>query len=346
MRRGLSVAVAACVAVGALSGASLTASAVGYGPEPGIDTGCATPVDLRTGMCTAELTLPGTGGGPRGPGADSRADGSSRTPAKAEPSTERPTKDGDGRPACVRTDGAKPRPVPCTSEHGIWQADAECYASATPSDPQPPQSSAVWDHFDENFGVGQEQGAVYDCYYPETGQTALIYLFDPPTSVQAPPTPGEVAREALAKLDLRAIEIGMAPHPPASAVVGVPVWLWVDQPSDETFGPASASATVRGVTVTVTARVTDVVWDLGDGTTLSCDAGTAYQSRFGATESPDCGHVFLRESGSRPGGAYTVTATSTWTVEWAGAGQTGTIAMDPLVAQTQVIVAEGQVLVS
>jgi hypothetical protein len=343
MRRPLSRLLVASLAAAGLFVLHSAAPAVSLGSVLGTDGDCKTAVDQFTGTCTADVTVPGRGSrtGHQDSHETSRSAGAQGSEDKS-----RSANADDGEPACVRTDGAKPRPVPCTSAHGIWQADAECYASATPSDPQPPQSSAVWQHFDENFGVGEEQGKVYDCYYPSTGQTALIYLFDPPTAAQAPPTPGEVAREALAKLDLRAIEIGMAPQPPATAVVGVPVWLWVDQPSETTFGPASASATVRGVTVTVTAKVTDVVWDLDDGTTLSCDAGTAYRAEFGATSSPDCGHIFLRESGTRPGGGYTVTATSTWTVEWAGAGQTGTIAMDPLVAQTQVIVAEGQVLVS
>jgi len=344
MRRALRAILSGSLAVAWLTGTCL-ATAADLKPGPNVGADCSTALDQFTGTCTGEVVVPGAAGTPgrQSPHGDGGATGE---PLDPHDGPIRPAAGDEGTPACVRTDGVKPRPVPCTSERGIWQADAECYASATPSDPQPPRSSAVWEHFDENFGVGQEQGQVYDCYYPSTGQTALIYLFDPPTAAQAPPTPGEVAREALAKLDLRAVEIGMAPQPPATAVVGVPVWLWVDQPSEETFGPASASATVRGVTVTVTAKVTDVVWDLDDGTTLSCDAGTAYHAEFGASESPDCGHVFLRESGSRPGGAYTVTATSTWAVEWAGAGQTGTIAMDPLVAQTQVIVAEGQVLVS
>ena len=198
MHRALSLAVASCLALGALSVLSSTTSAIGREPGPGIDTGCATPVDLRTGTCTAELTLPGAGDRSGAHGSDRHGEDPASIPADVETSTDS-SDDDDGKPACVRTDGNKPRAVPCASTHGIWQADAECYASATPSDPQPPQSSAVWQHFDENFGVGEEQGTVYDCYYPSTGQTALIYLFDPPSAAQAPPTPGEVARESAGK---------------------------------------------------------------------------------------------------------------------------------------------------
>jgi hypothetical protein len=345
MRRALRTFLSAILAAAGLLGATTPASAIVPEPSPSVGAQCDTAVDQFTGTCTGEVTVSGAGGNPGGRSSGDEG-GATGKPASDEAEAGRSSANDDGRPACVRTDGGKPRPVPCTTARGIWQADAECYASATPSDPQPPPSSAVWEHFDEDFGVGQDQGAVYNCYYPETGETYLIYLFDPPTAAEAPPTPGEVARQAVAKLDLRAIEIGMAPQPPATAVVGLPVWLWVAAPSDETFGPATATATERGVTVTVTARVTDIVWDLGDGTTVSCDAGTAYQAKFGAAESPDCGHTFLRESGGQPGGAYTVTARSAWTVEWAGAGQTGTITLDPLVAQTQVTVAEGQVLVS
>lgn len=297
--------------------------------------------DRRTGECTAYLTVPGGQGSASG--ATGNSGSSNRSSGNNTPG-DRParddTQDDEGRPACVNNDV----PVPCTSDDGYWRNELGCYVSPAPIDPQPGGDRTGRDALTgEELG---DEGAYYDCFAPDGGGAGMVWLDEPPAQAPPPPTPGEVARQAVARMNLAAIEIGIAPQPPAAAVVGVPVWLWVSDPDTTTFGPTTASATVRGVTVTVTARVDQVRWGLGDGTTISCGVGTPYSPAYGGEPSPDCGHTFTRESGSEPGSAYTVTATTTWIVEWAGAGQTGTITMDPLVSQMQIVVAEGQVLVS
>ncbi|RPF21472.1 hypothetical protein EDD34_2101 [Myceligenerans xiligouense] len=343
MRRVVTRGLPAALALAGLLGLPLAATASTPTDPPGVEVGgdCQWH-SPRSGLCNVHVSVPG------GSGTDNVADGSdsgsnsTSTGSSSDASDDdRPPRQNDeGRPACVNDDV----PIPCTSDDGYWRNDLGCYVSPTPMDPQPGGDRSGRDPFTgEDLG---DEGAYYECFAPDGGGAGTVWLDEPPAQAPPPPTPGEVARQAVAQMNLAAIRIGIAPTPPATAVVGVPVWLWVADPDTTTFGPTTASATVRGVTVTATARVDQVRWGLGDGTTLSCGVGTPYVPEYGGAPSPDCGHIFTRESGSEPGGAYTVTATTTWVVEWAGAGQTGTITVDPLVAQTRIVVAEGQVLVS
>ncbi|MFC8957829.1 hypothetical protein ACFT8P_35205 [Streptomyces sp. NPDC057101] len=79
----------------------------------------------------------------------------------------------------------------------------------------------------------------------------------------------------------------------------------------------SASATAGGVTVTATAKVSSVRWDMGDGATITCAGpGTPYTPDRGKTPSPTCGHLYERASYKKPGEHYQGRATATWTVDW------------------------------
>lgn len=69
-----------------------------------------------------------------------------------------------------------------------------------------------------------------------------------------------------------------------------------------------------------------VVWDMGDGTKITCRRlGTPDRKAYGAQEPPDCGHRYTCMSTSEPTGRFALTATTTWALKWAGAGQTGTL---------------------
>jgi hypothetical protein len=69
--------------------------------------------------------------------------------------------------------------------------------------------------------------------------------------------------------------------------------------------PTSATATVRGQTVTATARPTRVVWDMGEAT-ITCTGPCAYTYR----------HASLRQ----PGRVYKVTATLYYEIDWSCSG--------------------------
>jgi len=141
-------------------------------------------------------------------------------------------------------------------------------------------------------------------------------------------------------MQLRAVRIGIVPEdrPGRVGIIGLPTWMWVADPGRRTWGPMTRSVSAAGYTVTATAKVQRVVWAMGDGSTVTCRTrGTPYRDAFGKRSSPDCGHTYTRQ------GTYSVRATSYWSVEWAGIGQTGEIALD--FTRTAVItMGEAQVL--
>jgi hypothetical protein len=161
----------------------------------------------------------------------------------------------------------------------------------------------------------------------------------------APPvvSPEILGRQAVAKLQLPEVVITM--NPPGDQLVNLPIWLALDRASWE---PQSATASVPGVSVTATARPVKVVWSMGDGTTRTCEGpGTAWtRGTDPKAASPDCGHVYRRSSAGAAGGAYRVSATVTWEVAWAGAGQSGTVPGLETTGQVQTRVQESQAVVS
>jgi hypothetical protein len=231
--------------------------------------------------------------------------------------------------------------VPCSSPAGYWSNSYHCYIS--PVEPQPPAGDPSWQ------GHEPGDGAVYNCYQPQTGLLITIWSQDPPPNSGTGPTPREVAQIAIERMRLSAINIGIAPEPGPDSIglVGMPVWMWAQNPNAHTVGPITESAAAGGITVTATARVLHITWDMGDGTEVVCDtAGTPYKPSYGRTDSPDCGHTYTKSSAHEADDAYTVTATSSWVITWSGAGQTGTIRLDGLNRSTQIRIGEAQVLVN
>ncbi|KAF2774902.1 atp/GTP-binding protein [Streptomyces sp. OM5714] len=156
--------------------------------------------------------------------------------------------------------------------------------------------------------------------------------------------PAVVAQQAVNKMKLTGPDI-QSPRGSGSYVVGMPMWLWVNK-SPTTFGPNTTSASAGGVIVTATAKVTGIVWEMGDGAKVSCaGAGTPYAASYGKRESPTCGHTYTKTSASRSAGKYTVTATSTWTVDWqvAGGGDGGQFT-EVRQSDVQVVIGELQVV--
>ncbi len=174
----------------------------------------------------------------------------------------------------------------------------------------------------------------------------------PPAPPAPPPVPpAVVAQMAVSQMALKAIEIGIVPKnaPGFVGLVGLPVYMWTADPGPHTTGPISTTAAAGATVVTATGTLDRVVWTMGDGNTVVCAGsnavGTPYQTGFGADMSPNCGYRYDRSSEGQPGNAWRVTATSYWTVNWAGGGQAGTIPMQFNTA-TSIQVGEMQVLVS
>jgi hypothetical protein len=290
------------------------------------DTDCGY-VDPQTGVCTIEIET-------------------DPKPPTHSPGDDGPAQTGGGSscywdPAPQGLAGPPAGPVPCTSNDGYWSNALHCYIR--PATPQPPSTDPVWQ------GHEPRDGAVYQCYQPQTDLAIYIWAANPPPGSGGGVTPGAVAQIAVDQMNLSAINIGIAPEPGEGSIglVGMPVWMWADNPDKNTFGPATASASAGGVTVTATAEVEKVTWVMGDGAEVVCQtAGTPYKPNFGMRQSPDCGHVYQRSSAGEPGDRYTVTALTDWIVRWQGAGQSGVIRLDGLERSVQIAVGEAQVLVS
>ena len=230
--------------------------------------------------------------------------------------------------------------VPCYDPNwGWWSSTDSCYYMKIT--PAPLATDPAWQgHYPD--------GAIYQATCPSAGGTGGGWRWfpNPPAGYGgAAPSAATLAQSALRQLLLTGPEIGMAPGPGKTGLVGLPVWLWTTV-SPSTWGPTSATAAVPGLSVTATAWAQKIVWDMGDGHSVTCtNPGTAYTTSKGAAASPTCGYRYAHSSASQPGSVYTVTATTTWSVTWAGGGQSGVLTVTRT-STTSVRIGELQVLVS
>ena len=147
---------------------------------------------------------------------------------------------------------------------------------------------------------------------------------------------------AVAQLRLTPPEPVIGPSPEINewgiAAVGYPYWLWAEGDLD----PAPVSTTVADLTVSLDAHLASTTFDLGDGTRVTCTDLTARWTRAvePGAPSPACGHTYAKPS--LPKGDYTITAYSTWSVDWSVNGVGGTI---PLYQQASTTVPVGELQV-
>lgn len=249
-----------------------------------------------------------------------------------------PVDPGDGGSAPpadpVCSESVSNQEVPC--ELGGWRWVPGWNAYAHRADPQPPKGDPVWG--------GNTQGAIYD-RGTWLGNPALDPSFVSQAWSLTPPwdelpDPQVLAREAITAMNLQAVTIGIVPEdtPGSVGLLGYPAWMWVASPGEHTMGPITRSASAGGYTVTATGRVEEVVWDMGDGSSVTCDGpGTEYEDSYLDSDSPDCGYRYEQS------GHYDVAATSTWVIDWSGMGQAGTVGMQ-LRQDTRLRIGEVQVL--
>ncbi|MEV4617032.1 ATP/GTP-binding protein [Kitasatospora sp. NPDC049258] len=187
--------------------------------------------------------------------------------------------------------------------------------------PQPPAGDPDW------AGHQPGEGAVYAVNCRGTGGALTPapnrWSQNPPPGYGGGVDLGALARQAADRMRLTGPEIGMAPAPGKTGLVGMPAWMWTTV-SPTTWGPNTASVTAGAVTVTATAHASRIDWSMGDGHTVTCtSAGTPYDASYGGKSSPDCGHTYTSTSAAQPHGTFHVAAVTTWIVDWTGPGQQG-----------------------
>ncbi|MEU1843593.1 hypothetical protein [Micromonospora sediminicola] len=169
-----------------------------------------------------------------------------------------------------------------------------------------------------------QQWYTASCVGGATGQQGNVLLAAPPPGFGTPPDPEELARRALASISLLPPRVAVAPRrSKGPGLVGLPVWMWAS-PGASYFGPLSASASDRGLTVEITAKVDRIVWHMSDDIDVTCyGPGTPYDADGpdAGAASPDCG----LPHGYPTAATYQVSATTFWTVEWSGGGESGVI---------------------
>ncbi|MFF8548093.1 PKD domain-containing protein [Streptomyces albidoflavus] len=212
---------------------------------------------------------------------------------------------GDGKPASGKPSGGKGKPAKKVKCHYVKLV------------PQPSKDSMTY-----QVATGGETpkgpGALYTVDCPESARVSVVWRADGEDDVVTV-DPEVLARQAVDSMTLRPPKVA-SPREDGRYLIGMPMWMWVE-PGESRMGPVSASASAGSVTVTATARVDRLVWDMGDGTKVTCHGpGTRYNADQGKAMSPDCGHRYERP------GEHAVTVTAHWNIEWtATGGDAGTL---------------------
>jgi hypothetical protein len=123
--------------------------------------------------------------------------------------------------------------------------------------------------------------------------------------------------QARATIAIPLPDLATAPPVGGTQLVGLPIWFW-----SNTHFPTSVTATIPGLSATLTATPGALRVDLGDGTSLTCaDGGTRYDpARSHRDQQTTCARPYDRH------GPFRVTATVVWTLTWVATnGAAGTL---------------------
>ncbi len=135
-----------------------------------------------------------------------------------------------------------------------------------------------------------------------------------PAAAAVQVNPVVVAQQAASQLPLGSPTIEMAPPDGDPQLLGVATWLWI---SPGPWHTLTATASAGTVTTTATATPSKVVWDMGDGSQVTCNGpGTPY-SASDPNATTGCSYTWSTA------GSYQVTATVYWSVTWTATGAAG-----------------------
>ncbi|PVG82111.1 hypothetical protein DDE18_15650 [Nocardioides gansuensis] len=196
------------------------------------------------------------------------------------------------------------REVPCVGPAGTWSAAHSCWLTLTTPQQPPPA------------GTKDEDGDWYWCTPPPP------YIGSrPPVWIEGPAItwvdPGPLAAQVAGTMPLAKPETHMAPKPPLMTYVGLETWLWIPESQ---WKPLSASTSLSGATVTVTATPVRVSWNMTEASVRCFSPGRPWVRGMSSDEVTDCDYVYQTVSDGQPDGAYKVSAQLAYKVAWTCTG--------------------------
>lgn len=199
-----------------------------------------------------------------------------------------------------------------------------CYLANEPLSTDPTDGSSLWQ--------GRTDGAIHMCLSDLTGFGTANWPVWVAPAEEAGPSPAELAQQAVDSMELRAVEIGMAPEPDnadPNILIRMPNQVYASNAGPSALGPTSASASAGGITVTAEGRPTGIDIDPGDGSAPFSCTTTELAATQRALEGPGiCSVTWERTSTEQPDGTYPLTVTTHWEVTWEGGGESGVITFD------------------
>jgi hypothetical protein len=216
-----------------------------------------------------------------------------------------PTPGGGEPAACRDKDGTE---MPCT-KNGLswWGSPHWCYA-----EPQNPQSPPPRGHENEN-------GQWWTCQTGASGSSASFAVWWVEDG-SAPVDPVAVATQLKVSLPYELADAKIAPPPTYHTYISYLNWLWVESGQWHTV---TASRSLRGATVTLTATPSYVEWDMGNGDTVSCvGPGRAWVKGMPEDAPTNCSYAY-EEMEEPEGDTWTVSARINYTLAWTCTGNCG-----------------------
>ncbi len=223
--------------------------------------------------------------------------------------------------------------VPCDGgEERYWNYAYQCYMKDI-SDTIP-RTDPIW--------VMKDAGLVVECRDFNQTEIETFWIFDRIGTI----SPAALAQQLIASLELPPPGVTMTPDPyqtsqAHSATIGLPIWMWVLDPSTiETRADAEMAGTLE---VSIEAVPTHIEWTMGDGTVIECPIDApGWDPALGVAESPSCGHTYQQTSAGQPDERYEVVARAYYTVTWTAGSMSGEQEIAPF-STFQVPVTEMQV---
>jgi hypothetical protein len=215
----------------------------------------------------------------------------------------------------------------CSNRIGSWWDQGKmCYVGVVSREPDDVRGNwymypdpwsmimGVWSNHPDGDGV------VMSCQHAD-GRWKLPFWWAP--SDDSPPSGPEFEAAVTASVvaNVMAPGLGVFPggledpaYPDASGAVGMPVWLWADDPGPGVASKLTKSADLRGHPIRIEVSLAKVTYDMGDGGTVVCGLGTEPVRVHAPRPSPNCGYSYMEM------GRYTVSAETQFKVEWSSTG--------------------------